>query len=67
MPIEAPALFLERLIGVTELDPKLATYAVVPSGVMAMASGCSPTPMALPALPVARLIGVTLSDPQLAT
>ena len=31
MPIEAPALFLERLIGVTELEPKLATYAVVPS------------------------------------
>ena len=48
------------LIGVTVPEPELATYAVRPSGVTAIACGSAPTPIAGPARRVTRLTGVTV-------
>ena len=45
----------------------LITYAVLPSGVIAMAVGEDPTGIGAPAVLVAVLIGVTVPDPWLTT
>jgi hypothetical protein len=45
----------------------LVTKAVLPSGVIAIALGASPTGIGVRAAPVATSIGVTLSLPLLAT
>ena len=50
------------LIGVTVADAKLATYAVFPSGVIAIPFGSCPTLIGLPAVLVAVLTGVTASN-----
>ncbi len=47
---------------VTVPEPLLATYAVVPLGVMAMPSGLVPTVMDELAVLVAVLIGVTVPE-----
>src|SRR5580704_14973500 len=64
--IAAPAVFVAVSIGVT-VSPvswlELATYAVAPPGVIAMASGPVPAGIAGSALPVAMLIGVTALPP----
>jgi hypothetical protein len=52
-----------QVMGVTLPETWLATQAVVPSGVMAMAKGLVPTVTAVPAVRVARVIGVTVFDP----
>ena len=50
-------------IGVTVPDPWLTTYAVVLSGVIAMALGEDPTGIGVPAVLVAVSIGITVPDP----
>ena len=57
--IAAPAVFVARSIGVTLSVPALATKAVLPSGVMAIAPGAPPTVIAAPAVLSAVLTGVT--------
>jgi len=58
---------VEIVIGVTVFEPELATYAVWPFGVMAMACGWVPTVMAVPAVLLEIVIGVTVFEPELAT
>jgi hypothetical protein len=60
--IAAPAGPVESVIGVTVPWVKFATYAFVPSGVIAIASGLPVAIVALVAL-VAVLIGVSVPDP----
>src|SRR5215469_5338762 len=59
--IALPGLLVAVLIGVTVPELSLTTYAVFPSGVIAMATGEPLTGMGLPAVLVAVLIGVTAS------
>lgn len=63
--IGAPGLLVAVSIGTTLLDPLSATYAVVPSGVIAMLSGLAPAVMGVPAVLVAMSMGVTLFEPKL--
>ena len=56
-------MFVATSIGVTELEPLFATYAVFPSGVIATPVGSWPTVIDGPGRFVARSIGVTLSGP----
>ena len=65
--IGAPAVNVTVSIGVTLSDPLLTTYAVLPSGVMAIAWGWEPTRIGRPAVRVVVSIGVTLSDPRSTT
>ncbi len=55
-----PAVFVTTSIGVMVASALFATYAFVPSGVIAIATGSFPTGIAVPAVFVAVLIGVTL-------
>ncbi len=55
------------LIGVTVSEPESVTYAVRPSGVIAIAGGSAPTGIALPALRVTVVIGVTVPEPEFTT
>ena len=61
--IGLPAALVAVFIGVTLPEPLLATYAVRPSGVIAIANGLLPTGIGLPAAFVAVFIGVTLPEP----
>ena len=54
-------------IGVTESEPRFVTYAVLPSGVIAMSVGCVPAAIGGAAVFVAVSIGVTESEPKFAT
>ena len=65
--IAPPAVLLARSIGVTLSVPALATNAVLPSGVMAIAPGAPPTRMAGPAVLFAVVTGVTVPAPVLTT
>jgi hypothetical protein len=65
--IAVVAAFVAVSIGVTEVEPVLATYAVAPSGVTATPRGWSPTEIAAPAVFAAASIGVTLSAAVLVT
>ena len=60
-------MFVARSIGVTVSAAVLATKAVLPSGVMAIAEGASPTAIAAPAVLVSVVTGLTLSAPVLTT
>ena len=55
-----PAVLVAVLIGVTVPDVKSATYTVLPSGVIAIGPGCTPTLMARPGVLVLVAIGVTV-------
>ena len=59
--ITLPTALVAVAMGVTVPEMTLATQAVVPSGVIAIASGAVPTLIARPALLVAVRIGVTVS------
>ena len=61
-----PARSVAVSMGVTVPSPWLATYAVVPSGVMATARGELPTPMVVPGV-AGKTMGVTVLSPWLAT
>jgi hypothetical protein len=65
--IGVPAVLVAVRIGVTVPKPLLATWTVLPSGVIAMSSGTLPVLIAVPAVLVAVAIGVTVSEPELAT
>jgi hypothetical protein len=62
-----PGVFVVVLIGVTSSEPLLATYAVPPFGVIAIAAGSVPTVIGVPGVFVAVLIGVTVLDPTFVT
>ena len=67
--IGLPTVLVAVRIGVTtfECKVKLTTYAVFPSGVIAMAVGPVPTLIGLPAVLVDVRIGVTVLDTTLVT
>jgi hypothetical protein len=59
-----PGLLVASATGTTgPAGVEQATYAVVPSGVIAIAIGRCPTRMGAPAVSVARATGVTLAPP----
>ena len=59
--IGAFAVFVPRSIGVTVPPALFATYAVLPSGVMAIDTGDDPTGIGVPTAFVAALTGITAS------
>jgi hypothetical protein len=56
-----PAVFVAKSTGVTELDPLLVTYAVVPSGLTDTYCGELPIRIGVPTEPDATVIGVSPS------
>ena len=60
-------VFVASAIGVTVSAAELATYAVAPSGVIAIPSGIGPTGMGVPGEFVPRSSGVTVSFAPLVT
>src|SRR3954452_9073195 len=59
--IAGPAVFVAVSIGVTEVELKFATYAVLPSGVIATPTGADATTIGAPAVLVLVSISVTRS------
>jgi hypothetical protein len=58
--IGVPAMPVARSTGLTVSSPEFATYAVLPSGVIAIENGLVPTGIGVPAVPVARSTGVSV-------